>query len=48
MVLAKLCPVGVLFVRCAEGISHNPLESISLRDADIGAHVLLDFIRNFR
>ena len=48
MVMAKLCPVGVLFVRCAEGISHNPLELILLRDADICAHVLLDFVRNFR
>ncbi len=48
MVMAALCPIGVLFVRCAEGISHNPLESITPRDADICAYVLLDFIRNFR
>ncbi len=47
MALAKLCPIGMLFVRCAGGISHNPKEAISLQDADIGVRILLDFLRNF-
>ena len=48
MAIAKLCPVGMLFVRCAGGISHNPKEAISLQDADICVRILLDFLRNFK
>jgi hydantoinase/carbamoylase family amidase len=47
MAIAKLCPIGMLFVRCAGGISHNSKESISLQDADTCVRVLLDFLRNF-
>jgi allantoate deiminase len=32
--MAALCPAGMLFVRCKGGISHNPLESITLDDAE--------------
>ena len=48
MAIAKLCPIGMLFVRCAGGISHNPKEAISLQDADICVRILLDFLRNFK
>jgi len=48
MAIATLCPIGMLFVRCAGGISHNPRESISLQDADICVRILLDFLRNFK
>jgi allantoate deiminase len=48
MAMAELCPVGMLFVRCAGGISHNPKEAISLQDADISVRVLLEFLRNFK
>jgi allantoate deiminase len=47
MALADLVDVGMLFVRCAGGISHNPAESITTADADLGARALLRFIRNF-
>lgn len=47
MALADLCDVGMLFVRCAGGISHNPAEQITTEDADIGARALLRFIRHF-
>lgn len=47
MAIAKLCPIGMLFVRCAGGISHNPKEAISLQDADICVRILLDVLRNF-
>jgi len=33
MIMAALCPVGMLFVRCAGGISHNPREAIDAADA---------------
>ncbi|MGO8920958.1 MAG: allantoate amidohydrolase [Stellaceae bacterium] len=47
MALAELTDIGMLFVRCRGGISHNPAESITPEDAEIGALALLDFIRNF-
>jgi acetylornithine deacetylase/succinyl-diaminopimelate desuccinylase-like protein len=45
--VAALCPVGMLFTRCREGISHNPAELITVEDADLSMRVLLDFIRHF-
>ena len=47
MALADLTDVGMLFVRCTDGISHNPAEAITERDAATGARVLLRFIRDF-
>lgn len=46
--IASLCPIGMLFVRCARGVSHNPQESVSVADADTCVRVLLDFLRNLR
>lgn len=47
MALIALCPIGMLFVRCKGGISHNPAEAITVEDALTGARVLLRFIENF-
>lgn len=44
--LAALCPVAMLFVRCAGGISHNPAETISAEDADLAVRVLLDVLHH--
>jgi allantoate deiminase len=46
MALAALCPIAMLFVRCARGISHNPAEAISAPDVDLAVRVLLDFLRH--
>jgi allantoate deiminase len=46
MALASLCPIAMLFVRCARGISHHPAEAISAEDADLAVRVLLDFLRH--
>lgn len=46
--MAALCPVGMLFVRCKGGISHNPAESISEADAETAMRVLIDFVRHYR
>jgi hydantoinase/carbamoylase family amidase len=46
MALAALCPIGMLFVRCAGGISHHPAEAISVADADLAVRVLLDAVRH--
>lgn len=45
MTMAKLCPSGMIFLRCNDGISHNPAESITAQDADIGVRVLLETVR---
>jgi acetylornithine deacetylase/succinyl-diaminopimelate desuccinylase-like protein len=46
MAMAALCPVGMIFVRCKGGISHNPLEDITTEDADACLRVLIDYVRH--
>jgi hydantoinase/carbamoylase family amidase len=41
----ELCDVGMLFVRCAGGVSHNPAESVESDDLGVAAGVLLEAIR---
>jgi allantoate deiminase len=48
MAIASLCEIGMLFVRCKGGISHNPAESIAVEDADVCLRVLLEFLRRFQ
>jgi allantoate deiminase len=45
--MSALTDVAMLFVRCKDGISHNPAEAISAEDAGIGARALLHFIEHF-
>ena len=47
MVMAQMAPSGLIFVRCAGGISHNPAESITASDAALGAEVMLQSVLNF-
>jgi allantoate deiminase len=47
MVMTAIAEIGMLFVRCGRGISHNPAEMITAADAELGAVVLLDFICHF-
>ncbi|HEV2065295.1 MAG TPA: M20/M25/M40 family metallo-hydrolase, partial [Thermomicrobiales bacterium] len=42
--MAEIAPVTMLFVRCKDGISHNPLESITTEDVAVALQVLDDFI----
>jgi allantoate deiminase len=44
-IMAKHCPSGMIFVRCKGGISHNPAESITPEDADLGVAAMLDAVR---
>ncbi|HEY5208099.1 MAG TPA: allantoate amidohydrolase [Stellaceae bacterium] len=48
MAIASLCDVGMIFVRCKGGISHNPAESITAEDAETGARVLYEVLRHFQ
>ena len=45
--MAKLCPVGMLFVRCRGGISHNPAEYATPRDLGLAVAALIGFIERF-
>src|SRR3954447_11448478 len=38
-VMARLCDVAMLFVRCAGGISHNPAESVTVDDVAVAIDV---------
>ena len=48
MIMGGLAPAGMLFVRCKGGVSHNPLESITLEDCAYGLAALTRFVRDFR
>ena len=45
--MAQLCPIGMLFVRCRGGISHNPAEYASPRDLGLAVAALIGFIERF-
>ncbi len=36
LALAALCPIGMIFVRCAGGLSHSPAESVTEADVRRG------------
>ena len=40
--LHYVCPTGMIFIPCKDGISHNERESITPEDADAGARVLAE------
>jgi allantoate deiminase len=46
--MAKLCPIGMLFVRCRGGISHNPAEYASPADMGLAVAALIKFIEGFK
>jgi allantoate deiminase len=46
--MAKLCPIGMLFVRCRSGISHNPAEYASPDDMGLAVAALIHFIEGFK
>ena len=48
MAMIAIADIGMIFLRCTGGISHNPAEAITVEDAETGARVLLRFIENFR
>jgi acetylornithine deacetylase/succinyl-diaminopimelate desuccinylase-like protein len=48
MAMIDIADVGMVFVRCRDGISHHPDEHVETSDADAGGQVLLRLIENFR
>jgi allantoate deiminase len=47
MALIDIAPIGMLFVRCKGGISHNPAEAVTLADVATGLDALARFIIAF-
>ncbi len=45
--MADLTSIGMIFVRCEGGVSHNPAENITAADAEAGARVLLQVLSDF-
>ena len=45
--MADLTEIGMIFIRCKDGVSHHPAESITEEDALTGARLLLNFLQNF-
>lgn len=41
VMMSRLTPVGMLFVRCREGISHNPAEFCEAADAETAADIMM-------
>jgi len=41
LALSYACDYGMIFVRCKDGISHNPLEFSSYEDLALGANVMV-------
>jgi N-carbamoyl-L-amino-acid hydrolase len=39
--LAQVCPTGMIFIPCKDGISHNEIEDATKEDAAAGCQVLL-------
>lgn len=48
MAMSTLTDIGMIFVRCKDGVSHSPQESVTTQDVAAGAAVLLNFIENFQ
>jgi allantoate deiminase len=48
MAIISIADIGMLFVRCEGGISHNPAEAITQADVAVASRVLMRFIENFR
>jgi allantoate deiminase len=45
VILAKLTPVAMLFVRCRDGLSHHPNEYAAPADLALALRVVADFLR---
>ncbi|NBC95934.1 MAG: allantoate amidohydrolase [Deinococcus-Thermus bacterium] len=45
--LRHIAPVGMLFVRCKDGISHNPAEDVLPADIVTAGEVLVSFLADF-
>ena len=46
--MSDITNTGMIFIRCREGISHNPAESVEIEDIESGFQIMLKFVENFK
>lgn len=46
VVIAQAMPIGMIFIRCREGLSHHPDEYASPEDIEVGIQILTHFLKN--
>ncbi len=44
-VVSKVTPIAMLFVRCKNGLSHHPAESVKTDDVQIALSTMIDFLQ---
>jgi allantoate deiminase len=47
VILSQLCPAAMLFVRCRDGLSHHPDESVQVEDIEVALQTAVRFIESF-
>jgi allantoate deiminase len=47
VVLSQLCPAGMLFVRCRDGLSHHPDEFVEVDDIELALRTAVRFMESF-
>jgi allantoate deiminase len=45
-VMAKITPAAMLFIRCKDGVSHHPDESVKVEDVRVALAVMNDFLQS--
>ena len=46
MAFATVTPTAMIFIRCKDGVSHNPLESVAVADVELAFQTMLAFVEN--
>jgi len=46
VILSKICPIAMLFIRCRDGLSHHPDEYASPEDIGCGIEILTHFLKS--
>ena len=44
VVISKVAPIAMIFVRCRDGLSHHPDEFVDPADIEVGIRVLAEFL----
>jgi len=47
VMVSRICPIAMLFIRCRDGLSHHPAEFASAEDIGTGIDVLSRFLESF-
>jgi allantoate deiminase len=47
VVISRICPIAMIFIRCRDGLSHHPDEFASTGDIGTGIEVLTQFLKYF-